>query len=464
MIFFCAFASFGVQVRGLIGSRGISPAAEFLKLAREQLGGDAWLQVPTFCWLNVGDGFLLALCVSGCAVSLVLAAGVAPGACSLTLWALYLSLCSVGSPFLNFQWDALLLETALLAVFCLPWKLRPDWTHESRVSRIARWLLWWLLFRLMFASGIVKLTSGDEMWRTFTALRVHFETQPLPMPTAWYAHQLPWPVLRVMEAIMFAIELVAPFLIVAPRRWRHAAGIAIILLMLGILFTGNYAFFDWLTIALCLLLFDDDAWRARFRERCSGDENPAIGSPRAAHLFAPVAALIVIVTGMSFLDCFRIGIRWQEPFSGLRRALAPFASFNGYGLFAVMTPKRLEIFVEGSDDGVNWQAYRFRWKPGNVREAPTIVAPHQPRLDWQMWFAALSDYRHEPWFIRFLVRLLEGSPEVLALLEWNPFPTHPPRYVRAIAYEYHFTRWGEDAWWKRGEPELYCPPISLRRE
>ncbi len=463
-IFFCAFASLGGQIRGLLGARGISPAAEFLRLAAEQLHGAAWQTVPTLCWLNSSDGFLVGLCLLGCVISAVLLAGFAPGACALVLWALYLSLCSVGSPFLDFQWDALLLETALLAVFYLPWKWRPDWSRESPVSRVARWLLWWLLFRLMFASGVVKLSSGDETWRTLSALRFHFETQPLPLWTAWYVHQFPPGLLRVMEALMFAIELFAPFLIVAPRRLRHAAAVTLIALQVAILLTGNYAFFNWLTIALCVLLFDDAAWPRRWRERYtpSGNEPPAAAWPRRA--FGPVAGLIVILTMMPLLDAFRTGWRWPEPFSGLRDTLAPLRSFNGYGLFAVMTTTRPEIFIEGSDDGVNWQAYRFYWKPGNVRLPPGLVAPHQPRLDWQMWFASLSDYQHNPWLVRFLVRLLEGSPEVLDLLEWNPFANHPPRYVRAVVCDYHFTRWGEAAWWTRSPEKLYCPAISLRGE
>ncbi len=453
-----------MQVRGLIGARGISPAAEFLHSAGEQLGGSAWKVVPTLCWLNSSDGFLVGLCVAGCAVSAVLIGGFAPGPCALVLWGFYLSLCSVGSPFLNFQWDALLLETALLAVFYLPWKWRPDWSRETPVSRVARWLLWWLLFRLMFASGVVKLSSGDETWRSLSALRVHFETQPLPLWTAWYVHHFPPWLLRAMEAIMFAIELIVPFLIVAPRRLRHAGAVILVAFQVAILVTGNYAFFNWLTIALCLLLFDDAAWPRRWRARFAPDVD---GTPAAVwplRVFGPVAGLIAIVTFMPLLDAFRTGWRWPEPFSGLREALAPLRSFNGYGLFAVMTTTRSEISIEGSDDGVNWQAYRFGWKPGNVRIAPALVAPHQPRLDWQMWFAALSDYQHNPWIIRFLVRLLEDSPEVIALLDWNPFANHPPRYVRAVVCEYHFIRWGEDGWWTRGPEKLYCPVISLRKE
>ncbi len=461
-IFFAAFASLGVQIRGLLCERGISPVAEFLPAAAKQLGTDAWRLVPTLCWINSSDGFLVGMCVAGCALSLLLIAGFAPGACVLALWALYLSLCSVGAPFLNFQWDALLLETALLAVFYLPWKWRPDWSRETPVQRLARWLFWWLLARLMLASAIVKLSSGDENWRTLSALRFHFETQPLPLWTAWYLHQLPPSILRIMEAAMFAIEFGAPLLFLAPRKWRHGGAGAIILLQVAILTSGNYAFFNWLTIALCLPLIDDGYWPARWR---IPPRESAIASPRwPLRLFAPFAAVIVLVTTMAFTDSFRASWRWPEPLTTIRGALAPLGSFNGYGLFAVMTTTRPEITVEGSADGVNWQPYRFRWKPGNVAIAPAAVAPHQPRLDWQMWFAALGDVQQNPWFVPFLARLLEGSPEVLALLEWNPFPSHPPRYVRATMRDYRFTHWGESEWWQRGDERFYCPPLSLRRE
>ncbi|MEA3208095.1 MAG: lipase maturation factor 1 [Chthoniobacter sp.] len=452
-------------MRGLFGARGIVPVAEFLGQVRDQLGGSAWRQVPTLCWLDASDGFLVGLCVAGCVLSLVLAAGFAPGACALALWALYLSFCAVGSPFLNFQWDALLLETALLAVFYLPWSVRPAWHRESRVSGLSRWLLWWLLFRLMFESGVVKLSSGDDTWRQLTALQFHFETQPLPIWTAWFVHQLPHWILAAMTVAVFAIELVAPFLIPAPRRVRHAAALALIALQVIILATGNYAFFNLLTIALCLPLLDDEFWPQRWRGRYSpvAAEGPVQAWPR--WLFAPVAAVIVVVTAMPLVGSLRTGAHWPEAFTKLQRALEPSMSFNGYGLFAVMTTTRPEIIVEGSADAVYWQAYEFRWKPGNVHTRPDLVAPHQPRLDWQMWFAALSDYQHNPWFIRFLARLLEGSPEVLALLEWNPFPQRPPRYVRAVVYDYHFTRLGQggSAWWTRGEPALYCPTISLKQ-
>lgn len=467
-VFLCAFVSLGVQVRGLFGARGIMPAAEYLHAVQGHLGAAAYWKVPTLLWLGAGDGVLVALCWAGAALAVAMLCGVCPGACSLLAWALYLSLCSVGSPFLNFQWDALLLETAFLAAFVLPWGVRPDWRRHTRVARVAWLLLWWLCFRLMFESGVVKLAAGDPAWLQMTALGVHFETQPIPLPTAWLAHQVPGWVLQIATFLMFAIELAVPFLIAAPRRWRHAGALVLVGFQLSIAATGNYAFFNWLSIALCIPLLDDAAWPARWL-RWLPAPRPHAAEPRwTLWLFAPVAFVVVLLTSAELARSFHQRDGWQPGWKPVvaqtMEALAPLRSLNGYGLFRVMTTSRPEVVIEGSVDGVNWREYEFRYKAGDVRRRPPVVAPHQPRLDWQMWFAALGDVRHNQWLVNLLARLLEGSPEVLALLEWNPFPSQPPRYVRAVLYDYRFTRAGEDAtaWWKRERRGLYCPPLSLK--
>ena len=456
VVFFCAFASLLPQVRGLIGAHGIAPAAQFLERAWGQLGTGALWFVPTLCWSGAGDGMLTALCVAGIVFSLIMAAGVAPGACSVALWALYLSLVSVSSPFLDFQWDGLLLETALLAALALPWSLRPQWEERSPMPRFARWLLWWLLFRLMFESGVVKLASGDATWRGLTALDFHFATQPLPLWPAWFAHQAPPWMLRGATLILFAFELIVPWLILAPRRWRQAGAWALIALQVAILVTGNYAFFNLLTIALCALLFDDAAWPRRWRERVVPTVHwPVPPRPRLALAGAIAAGVVALLSLPPLLADLGLRVEWPNP-------LGQFRSFNGYGLFAVMTTERPEIIVEGSNDGVVWQEYEFPWKVGEVTVRPRLAAPHQPRLDWQMWFAALGSWERNPWFQSFLGRLLEGQPEVLGLLKTNPFPTHPPRYIRSLLYEYHFTRAGEGgAWWRRELKGRYGPEIAL---
>jgi lipase maturation factor 1 len=464
-VFFCAFASLGVQIRGLAGEHGIVPARQFLDAAWNKLDIAALWQVPTLCWLNAGDAMLVAICLAGVALSVVLICGVLPGLCSLLLWALYLSVCKVAMPFTSFQWDTLLLETALPAAVLLPWRIRPRWDRWRPAQQAAFWVLWWLLFRLMFQSGVVKLASEDPTWRGFTALDYHFETQPQPLWTAWFVHQLPEWLLCLFTFVMFLIELGAPLLIIAPRLWRHGAAWALIALQVLILTTGNYAFFNWLTIALCLLLFDNDAWPARLRERLSLESSTTPAWSRQEWgWIATVLTLIFLITVQPLGVSFRLVREWPSPLSDLRAAVDPLWSFNNYGLFAVMTTSRHEILVEGSDDGQQWREYEFRWKPGDLREHPKLMAPHQPRLDWQMWFAALGTMRQNSWFLQFLVRLLEGSSEVLRLLRTNPFPGHPPRYIRATVYDYHFTRFGDGqpGWWKREQLGYYCPPILLQ--
>ena len=451
LVFGAAFLSLAVQVRGLFGERGIMPAGEFLRAVQSHFGAGAFWEVPSLCWLGAGDGILVALCLAGALLSLGLALGFAPGACALACWAIYLSLCSVGSPFLNFQWDALLIETALLAACWLPWRWRPAWGMETPGQKFARWLLWWLVARLMFESALVKLTWGDETWWSLRALDFHFETQPLPLWTAWYAHHLPRWLLRVATFAMFAIEFGAPFLVLAPRRWRHGGALALIALQIGIALTGNYAFFNLLSIALCLPLFDDAFFPARWQKSMMPVEAPPCPKWRTV-LAATGALLAAALTLPGLIQGFRV--ECPQPLAALR-------SFNGYGLFRVMTTERPEVVIEGSNNGVIWNEYAFAWKPGDVRRHPALVAPHQPRVDWQMWFAALGDARSNPWLVNLLARTLQGSPEVLAFYEWNPFPNQPPRYVRAVLYDYHFTRAGEPGWWRREKRGIYYPAISL---
>jgi len=470
-VYLIAFVSLWVQLPGLIGHNGILPATNLLRAAAERLGPQRYHLLPTLCWLSADDGFLRFLCGGGVILSLAVFFGLAQAPALLLLWAFYLSLVTVGGDFLAFQWDILLLETGLLAVFFAPLRIRPNLARERPPPAIVLFLVRWLLFRLMFLSGAVKLASGDAAWRRWIALNFHYETQPLPTWPGWYAHQLPEWFQKSSVSVMFFIELVVPFLIFAPRRLRFLACAALVWLQALIAATGNYCFFNLLTVVLCVPLLDD-AFLKRFLPGRLG-AFPAAWSLKIRRslwkrcLAAPFAVVLVAVS--SLLGASRIGLVRDVP-DFARPVLGwvtPFRSINSYGLFAVMTVSRPEIIVEGSRDGRTWVEYEFRWKPGNLKRRPAFVAPHQPRLDWQMWFAALGSYRHNPWFINFLQRLLEGSPEVLALLEKNPFPGQPPRYVRAILYRYHFTdrttRREGGYWWRRQPLGLYCPVISLRK-
>jgi hypothetical protein len=321
-----------------------------------------------------------------------------------------------------------------------------------------------LLFRLMFSSGAVKLLSGDAAWRDLTALEYHYWTQPLPTWIGWYANLLPAWAQRISCASTFAIELGAPLLVWGGPRQRLAAFVAMAGLQLLIFATGNYGFFNVLTIALCVMLLDDTVWPARFR-RMLENASPLRGGAWPRWVTTPVAGLLLVLGVLQMFSLSRVGLDWPAPLRLLERAASPLRLVNGYGLFAVMTTTRPEIVVEGSDDGDTWKEYEFRWKPGDLSRAPAFVEPHQPRLDWQMWFAALGSYDDNPWFVAFLLRLLQGSPEVTALLARDPFPDHPPRFVRAARYLYRFTDLAERRatghWWKREARGLYLPAVTL---
>jgi lipase maturation factor 1 len=480
IVYLIAFFSLWSQITGLVGRNGIVPADETMRLAQQNtapLGLDRFHAQPTLCWFSTEDSFLRGQCLFGMAVSLLVVFGIAPGPCLFLLWIVYLSLTTIGDVFLGFQWDNLLLETGFLAIFFAPLRPWPNLKRELAPSRVALWLLRWLLFRLIFMSGCVKLLSGDATWRDLTALIFHYETQPLPTWVAWYAHQLPGSFQKAACVAMFGMEFLAPFLILLPRRGRLVAFWLIVLLQIGIAITGNYTFFNLLTVVLCVPLLDDFAVVRFFpqllQRGCGEAQAWSRVKPRQVlrllrrGVVSAVAIVILIVTTIQMAGMFRVQPRWPSAMIDLYRWAVPLRTVNSYGLFAVMTTSRPEILVEGSHDGRDWKTYQFKHKPGDLQRRPSFVAPHQPRLDWQMWFAALGSYRDNPWFVTFCVRLLQGTPEVTALLDHNPFPGRPPKYIRASLYDYHFTTWEErrkdGAWWRREFKGPYCPPLSLNQ-
>jgi lipase maturation factor 1 len=467
--YLAAFASLAVQVDGLIGSRGILPASQFLARVRAEYPGTALSLLPTLAWISASDTSLHVLCYGGVALSAVLILGVVPQLCLVLLWIFYLSLVGVGQDFLSFQWDALLLEAGFLAIFYAPTRLMLSAKHVAPPSKIVQFLFKWLLFRLMFLSGVVKITSGDPTWADWTAMGYHYETQPLPAWTSWYIHHLPAAFHKAEVVGTFAIELAVPLLFFAPRRLRNLAFSATVLLQVMITTTGNFGFFNLLTAVLCVLLLDDASWPAWLRDR----RLPTWGERKPRPLWrgvalAPVAAVLLIVTTVQGIRRAHFRPAFIAPAYPLVQWLSPYRVTSAYGLFEVMTTERPEILIEGSDDGVTWKPYRFRYKPDDeLTRRPRFCTPHMPRLDWQLWFAALGgDVYQSPWTVNLFRRLLEGSPPVLELFRENPFPDRPPRYVRATMRRYHFSTADErartGAWWTPGfEQQTFCPPITL---
>lgn len=470
VVYFVAFLSLGVQVLGLIGQNGIMPAAEYLDWVGERLGDGRYWRAPTLCWFDASDQTLQWMCYGGAGLSALLVLGVTPLPITILLWAMYLSLVTVGSVFMHFQWDILLLETGFLAIFLAPPRLRLQRADSAPPSRIMILLVRWLLFRLMFQSGVVKLTSGDVSWADLSALTLHYETQPLPIWTSWYAHQLPLWMHQVSCVAMFAIELVVPFMLFAPRRVRHLACLLIAGLMFTIAATGNYTFFNLCTLVLCVGALDDSVLRRLNPFTRRGDSIQTTTTPRRFRLrnvvIVPVALIIALVSTVQGVR--NIWGRDAVPAEVVRYTAyaGPFKSISSYGLFRVMTKTRPEVIIEGSNDRRTWLEYEFWWKPGDVNRPPGLVQPHQPRVDWQMWFAALGHHQRNPWLIRMMRRTLEGSPDVLAFYRHNPFPDAPPRYIRAVRYQYHFTdretRRETDAWWRRDQRRIYSPILDAR--
>jgi predicted DCC family thiol-disulfide oxidoreductase YuxK len=459
-MFLIAFTSLGRQVLGLYGARGIRPVRELVESERVKgLGRERFHLFPSVFLLGASDRALVRGCRVGQGLALLLMAGIAPRTTAALLWGLYLSYCAVGREFLSFQWDVLLLEMGLLAALTAPPGLRPGLGRdEPSALDVALWRL--LVFRLYFGSGISKLQSGDETWRKLTACTHYYETAPLPTVGGWYAHHLPERFQRFSTGAVLVLETAAPFLAFAPRRPRQLAFWLFAGLQGTIMATGNYGFFNHLSLVLGVWLLDDAAL------------SRVLPLKPAPHRDRPLwRTLLDVGTGvpLALLGAGEVLRRFErtrgwvdrlEPMDGWVR---PLRSVNSYGLFSVMTVERPEIAIEGSDDGETWREYTFRYKMGRPDARPRWVAPHQPRLDWQMWFAALGS--PPTWLLSLLMRLLEGAPDVLALLASNPFPDRPPRYVRAVLSDYKMTdlatRGSTGAWWRREELGLYVPPLSL---
>ena len=464
VIYLIAFLSYGTQLRGLIGSRGILPANMYLKAIKAEIGKRAYLDVPTLAWLNSSDLSLQIQWILGAGLAVLLILGIQATPVLVLLWLLYLSLVNVGQVFMGYQWDALLLETGFLAVFLAPPAVAPGQPFFAPAA-LSVFLLRWLVFRFLWMSGIAKLASGDPTWRDLTAMTFHYHTQPLPTPPAWWMDKLPAGFQKMATLFTLFAELVVPLLFWAPPPVRYAAAALSLALQILILLTGNFGFFNWLTILLCIPLFDDGLIRQlipSFAAVAPGQGGPA-GWP--VWILA-VVALVEVGVGLLMLALrFWRGDRLLSLFRPVFTVSSAFRLVNSYGLFASMTTVRPEIILEGSDDRQTWRSYEFKYKAGDPKRGLRWVAPFHPRIDWQMWFAALGSYAQSPWFIHFVERLLQGTPEVIDLLAVNPFPQKPPRYLRAYLYDYQFTSREERAAsgnvWKRERLGLYLPIVGL---
>jgi hypothetical protein len=448
LVFLAAFLSLLVQITPLVGDDGLLPARAFLSQV------DGFADAPTlFRWIEPSDGALRALAIAGALLSLALVGNLAPRWCLVALWALYLSFVTVGQEFFAFQWDNLLLESAVLAILLAPGGLRPR--AAPAPHPLALFLVLWLLFRLHVESGLAKVLLGDPTWRDLTAPASYYETAPLPTWIGWWVHQLPLAAHRASGVAMYLVELVLPFGLLGPRRVRVVTFAGMVGMQLVFLLTANYGFFNYLSAALCLFALDDGhlGWIAARLRRPIRPRLPRLESRVATAVLAPLTVVLVALSLVTFLPLVPPLRDASAAAAPIRRMVSGWRSVNAYHLFAQMTRVRYEAVIEGSDDGASWLPYEFPWKPGDPMRAPAFVAPHQPRLDFQMWFLLLGGRGVPRWFSELLTELRTEPARAAAFFSVDPFADRPPGRLRVAVYRYTFTdvdtRRRTGAWWSR---------------
>ena len=441
LIYFAAFLSLTVQITGLVGPNGILPFQEMLDHVFSEFGYAAWWRLPNVFWLNSSDLALQGAGILGCVFSVFLFLGYRQKLSLTLLFFLYLSLFHAGQTFLTFQWDSLLLESGFLAIFLV-----------GGPTHLVIFLYHWLLFRLRLMSGISKFVSNDPSWSNLTALNHYFETQPLPHIGAWYAHQLPEWLLKFGVLFTFFAELIVPFFIFLPRPFRLFAAATTLVAQSLIIATSNHNWVNLLTILLCLFLLDDRIVSAVLPTRLKSTINKTSQISWGKKYLLPLAAVLILTTSVSMYYRYATGGRLPTIVDEYVTLVRSWGIGHIYHIFPTMQIARHELQVEGSVDGKEWRTYTFRYKPGPLDQRPAFIIPHQPRLDWSIWFVPAQYPDSMYWTQRFLTRLEEGSPQVLSLLEHNPFPDKPPRLLRIQVFDYQFTttqeREASGNWWK----------------
>ncbi len=441
-IYAVAFLIAANQLVPLIGQYGLTPATQYLPLLQTHFGSraSAALHIPTFFWLGSSDRILSVFSWAGLAISLLVFAGYANTIILAILWAMYMSIVHIGQIWYGYGWETQLLETGFLAIFLCPLiNGRPFPKHPPPLLVI--WLFRWLGFRIMLGSGLIKL-RGDDCWRDLTCLYYHYETQPIPNAISRYLHFAPHWFHNVGTAWNHFVELVVPWFSFGPRLARHIAGIILVSFQLFLIISGNLSFLNYLTIIPFLACLDDSFWK-RVLPHWLVKYADTAGQPETLCIHAALAAaLTILIAWLSIAPVTNLLSNRQL----MNASFDPFDLVNTYGAFGAVGKERDEIIFEGTDDVVitartKWKEYEFTAKPGDPNRRPPFVAPYQPRIDWQIWFAAMASPAEYPWTLHFVWRLLHNDPGTLSLLAHNPFPAGPPHYIRARLYRYSFAPW-----------------------
>ncbi len=466
-IYFVAFAILAFQAPALIGEHGLLPASDYLSAVRAHYGGSGagFWHLPSLFWLSASDAWLSLGIYLGLALSMLALAGFGNAPLMFALWALYLSFVHVGQVFYGYGWDSLLCESGFLAIFLAPaW--RPRLLDERNVPPFPVIVLArWLTFRLMFGAGLIKI-RGDHCWSDLTCLTFHYETQPNPSPLSWYFHHLPRAVHQAGVLFNHFVELVVPFGLFGPRRLRLIAVALTIVFQVILILSGNLSFLNWLTIVIAISALDDDVfarWAPERVRRRLHELRELAPKPSRVRVVV-VWAYVVIVALLSLNPLVNLLSSRQR----MNASFEPFQLVNTYGAFGSVGRVRHEVVLEGTssasvDDGTVWKEYEFPCKPGRLDAAPCLITPYHYRLSWQLWFAGFGDFRSEPWILNLVYKLLRGESAIKSQISLDPFPTQPPKFVRARSYVYRFTSSHKDGkWWERELEGEYLHPLSLQ--
>jgi hypothetical protein len=466
VIYAVAFVVAINQVIPLMGSNGLLPLPYFISYAKSALGSEAsaFIRLPSLFWFWNSDTALLTFAWIGLLLSCVVVAGFANVPVLTAIWFIYMSFAHVGQEWYGYGWEIQLLETGFLAIFLCPLlDMRPFPKHPPPMLIII--LFRWLTFRIMLGAGLIKI-RGDEIWRNGTALYYQFETQPMPGPLSRWFHFLPKAILKAGVWYNHLAELIAPWFVFWPRIARHIAGIIIISFQFTIFLSGNLSFLNWLTIVPALACFDDGFWSKILpRKLVQRAETAQKNSTQSKPMNVTALVVTLIVALLSIQPAFNL----MSPRQIMNTSFDPLNLVNTYGAFGTVGRERMNVVFEGTNDdeptdSANWQPYIYKGLPVLLNERPPQVAPYHLRFDWQMWFAAMSAPEEYPWTYHLIWKMLHNDKNALTLFRNNPFSEKPPKYIRAVLYQYQFAEPGNKKrlWWSRQKVNDWIPAMSVQ--